>query len=553
MSIRLHQFMTVVLLTTSTGCDPGRDAEGADRAWVAEPGLRFSVPRVGKADGAASGFLDDEALARVELGLEQAIASTALRITALESAIASLEQRHALGLNEINELVRQIEARKRELEDNLKAKASVSILAGLAGLAFGLPVFGLVSAGSLASAIKDDSRIRDLQSRLRQAQALRDQIALELQTYRQRREALATKLAALRAAKVELLALLAGEPPAPVQGETRPFGASAALDEVHWRLGVMRRILANNHAQLGLLSEVRALAVELAAVIDQALETVRAVAAAADEMLADSDDELSRLAALAVAPDPGATALAWLEDLVAARTRELLAHYDRPVVGFVEFLLAHRTSTLAEVAADLRERLVDRILSAVLPQPADAGEAGEGDAGASGNGDASAEGGPAGFVIDELEPNDLGFVLDEDWQAKVDTSSLGRATPLRPLGEGGEGLVRGTFTFGDGETTYDDGDLFAIEVDAAMALSVELRWNDARVDLDFALLGPTDGGGVDFRATAEDPSVHPERGTTDFELAPGEAWYLYISGFKGPPGATVEWEARLSGAAHVHP
>lgn len=355
----------LVLVFGASACDSspgGTDAteppgsEGAGR-------LRFRVPTVGKADGEV-GFLPAEQLAAVEASLETAIIATEAKIVALEADIAGIEARQREKLDEIDSLLRQIEARKSEIESNLEAKAAVGVISGIFGIFF--PPVLLVTGASLLAAYDDDQLLDHLESRLARARADRSALEQQRAQYLVKASALKQELETLRAVKIELVALLASEPPLVDSSLARPLGASPMLDQVRWRIETMRRLLANNRSQIEVLEAIRALAIELERAIDQALATVRELAAAADEMLADSNEAFEALIALALAPDPLAAAELWLEGWLAAKTRALLAHYEWPVADFVDFLISHRASSVGEVLADLRARLVDAIGNAVL-------------------------------------------------------------------------------------------------------------------------------------------------------------------------------------------
>lgn len=363
--MRARRLVGVLLLVSfSAGaCDvsPGdTSAAGSERASA----FHFRAPTAGKADGAEAGFLVPTELAQVQTALEQAIAATESKIRQLEADIAKLEADSANKLNEVNSLLSQIESRKRQIKSNLEAKQASAVISGIFGFFF--PVAWVVTAASVAAAISDDQTLTSLQGSLTRARADRDALEAKRRDYLTRRDALRAELVPLKTAKAELIALLQGSPPAVDAQAQRPAGASPELDAAVWRVGVMRQILGNNQAQIVILTKIRTLAAELNASIDAALKTVRELAAAADKMLADSDAQIDELIALAFSPDPLAAAEAWLERIIAAKTKALLAYYGWPVDGFVDFLVKHRTSSFDGIVADLQGKLVDAITNAVL-------------------------------------------------------------------------------------------------------------------------------------------------------------------------------------------
>lgn len=353
----------LVVNFTVAACDATPESR---QSGTADQALRyhFQAPSAGKADGVANGLLAPTELAQIQGVLEAAIAATEARIATLETDIAKLESDAQKKLAEINSLLSQIESRKRAIESNLKAKQASAVISGIFGFFF--PPAWVVTAASVASAISDDSTIKSLQSKLSQARSDRDALEKQRIEYRKRRDALRAELVPLRTAKVELVALLGSSPPAFDTVSERPEGASAELDALAWQVRVMRQVLANNHAQIAILTKLRALAVDFSSAVDAALKTVRDLATAADQMLAESNAAFDELVALALSGDPLAAAQAWLERVLAAKTKALLHYYDWPVAGFVDFLIGHRDVGLDAVVAELRAELIDAITNAVV-------------------------------------------------------------------------------------------------------------------------------------------------------------------------------------------
>ena len=360
-----RQLLSSLLLVSFTvaACDASPES---GQSGTGDQALRyhFQAPSAGKADGVATGLLAPTELAQIQGALEAAIAATETRIAKLETDIAKLESDSNKKLAEINSLLSQIESRKRAIESNLKAKQASAFISGIFGFFF--PPAWIVTAASVAAAIADDSEIKSLQGKLSKAKTDRDALAAQRADYVKRRDSLRAELVPLRAAKVELVALLGSSPPAFETVSERPEGASVELDALAWRVRVMRQVLANNNAQIAILTKLRALAVDFSSAVDAALKTVRDLAAAADQMLAESNAAFDELVALALSGDPLAAAQAWLERILAAKTKALLDYYDWPVAGFVDFLIDHRDVGLDAVVAELRAELIEAITDAVV-------------------------------------------------------------------------------------------------------------------------------------------------------------------------------------------
>jgi subtilisin-like proprotein convertase family protein len=322
----------------------GKEAEG--------PALTIQDFDASKSDEAGGeAILPAEELASVERNLRNAITAVEREIARLESEIAKLETDNRTKAAEIDSLVRQIESRRSELEAEYNRKRDAALI---------FAIFGYfdASAISLVAMMNDDSRLRQLNGDLSRAQSQQADIRSRQASYQRQRDALRAQLSTLRTRRDELLAILASPPPTAVPDALRDHPELARLAH---RVRTLESVLDNGNEQVAVLTAIRDLALGLSDAMDATLATLRSFADAADRAVRESRAEFHELLELLASGDPSAAAQRWLEDQVAARTRELLSALDWPAELLVEHLLATRAGGELDVDA-LREDLLDAIL-----------------------------------------------------------------------------------------------------------------------------------------------------------------------------------------------
>lgn len=323
--------LRVVLLGTFLGL--------ATSAWVGcgsndqSQSFNFLPPQAGKADGANSALLPADELARLDQKLTAAVAAAEARIASLQDQIATGEADLQSKQSQIDSLISQIEQRKRVVTQNYNNSINV----GLLGAFFGFP---LVSAVSLVQAMDQDAILQSLNSQLVTAQQQRDQVASEIANYRSRRDAIAAQLAPVEQTYADLKGLLASN-------NYPPIAAPADVNKAKWgetrlqrgRITTLGKVLDNCTTQITLLQKLLALVSAANDEVNAALTTVKALAEAADQEAERSTELFQSLLKIALSGDPNAAASEWLQDALAAKTRQALAALDWPAQAFVDALL----------------------------------------------------------------------------------------------------------------------------------------------------------------------------------------------------------------------
>lgn len=337
MESRMSRTILVALLTLAA-------CMSADEKSELDP-FTIHVDPEGKADGEA-GVVSAEDLARIDGALDAAITRGEQTIAQLEDDIARLERENQAKLDEIAALVRQIEQRKSELQQ--QANNNLLLCAF-----FPNPAICFVSV-----MIANDGRIQQLErDRARAQEALR-RGQEQLARYTERRNVLREKIAPLREGRTRLVALLRNG----VDPGTLPAVLTAGSREAraYTRADAITRISLATHAEIELLVEIRNAAAELAGQLDTALATVRALATDVDELVAAARGDFMDAIEALLSGDADALARDWLDDALAARTRDMLGDLDWPARELVDHLIAARPGDEADLDA-LARSLLDKL------------------------------------------------------------------------------------------------------------------------------------------------------------------------------------------------
>jgi proprotein convertase P-domain-containing protein len=302
-------------------------------------------------------LLGAEEIEALETALTSAIAAADEAIADLEGQIAGLEVDQQVKASEIETLVGQIEARRSEIEASYQSNQNLCLLCVI----IGCPSVCYVS---LANMLDDDARLDELDGDLALAHQQQASILQQLAEYRSRRDQLRAELETLRTARTTLVEQL-------TSGTLTPRPALADYPELADRVArieLLQSVLDNTTDQVSILEEIRTLAQAVDAAFDDALVVLRQLAADADAAAADSRRAILELVELLTAPDPNAAAAAWLEDLVAQKTRALIAAMDWPMTDFITKLLTDRGPTDPAARATL-ELGLELALGVTEPEP----------------------------------------------------------------------------------------------------------------------------------------------------------------------------------------
>jgi hypothetical protein len=326
--------MVLALLAAVTGaaCSSPEAGKGEGEAFdLGRPSEE------GKTDGDTP-LLSSAELRRLERALEDAIEAAEAHIAELTRDIEKLESDNQAKAMEIQAIIDRINGRKREIEDQYNSNRNLCLVCLFLGCA---PICFV----TLAQQIDQDAEIRTLNERLAAA-------------YQERKATLVEKVSALQTHKEHLLRLLQ-------RGTAQPRAGLEAYPELAAQAGrvdMLTEVLDDSHQQIALLGEIRELAQALSDKLDAALANVTGLATAADALLQRMRDDTLEILRLLVAPSPAAAVEAWLEREVARRTRELLGTLDWPASLFVDFLIRTRGEGSEAELADLRERVLERLL-----------------------------------------------------------------------------------------------------------------------------------------------------------------------------------------------
>ncbi len=337
----LLAFASITAPLLHAGCTGASDKE-------AEDPFAIHISSDGKADGTA-GVVSAEDLARIDGAFETAIARGDTTVASLEREIARLEADNQRKVDEIAQLVRQIDQRRRELEDQQRNNLIFCVF------------FPNPATCALAVIIANDGRMRALEGDRARAQEEQRRVLEDLAAYTHRRDELRARIAPLRASRARLIGLLRNGVPAVPVPSVLTVGSPAA--RAYNRVEVLRRIGDATRNEIALLVEIRNAAAELAAALDTALATVRALATDVDELLADARGDFFDMIEAVLSGNADALARDWLDDALASRTREMLAGLGYPAGDLVEHLIATRGEGEVDLAA-LTRSLLDKLQGA---------------------------------------------------------------------------------------------------------------------------------------------------------------------------------------------
>jgi hypothetical protein len=328
--MRLANLAFIPLLITSC-------VEEAPPNKAGEP---FDVSEPGKADG----MLSATEKARFEDAVDEAVAAAEATIAKLETEIAKLEQGHAAKQKEADDLVRRIADREAEL----RRQADNNLL-----LCAFFPDPAICFAAVI---IANDSTLKQWRSQLDAARAEQSRIAAELAGYRTKRDALRARIAPVREGKQQLLTLLQN----PGTLASSPLlvdspDASAAFGRVEL-IGRLETAMAT---EIELLVDIRNAAVETSQVLDESLKTLRALEKSVDELVTAQRERFMEALKKLISGDAGALAEKWLEEAIAAKTRELLKGLEWPASEFARFLIKNRNGggDLDKLLQDILQKL----------------------------------------------------------------------------------------------------------------------------------------------------------------------------------------------------
>ncbi|MDB4944756.1 MAG: hypothetical protein JWP97_4290 [Labilithrix sp.] len=276
------------------------------------------------------------------VALDEAIAELHTHIASIETEIATLEQQNASKIAEIDQLVRNIEARKAEVQAAYERDQQNALIFCLFG-------YCNVGAASLVMALENDGRVKQLQHELADAQAQQASAHAQLDEFRAKKTLLDAKLGSLRVTEQVLAGLVA----------TDDAPTEAPLQQLAHRADRLVALKNNLQTQAATLGEVKALATDLATVIDSALVKVATASAKADKLAAAAQKQTYELLRILAAGDPDAAAETWLEKLVAKKTKDLLAQIGWNPDAFIDQLVVRALPGQEQTPAAqlLRQRL----------------------------------------------------------------------------------------------------------------------------------------------------------------------------------------------------
>ena len=300
----------------------------------------FTVSEPGKADD----MLPAADKARLVSAFDDAIASAEATVVSLEREIANLEASHAAKQREADMLVARIAAREQELKDQYNRNLVLCVF-------FPNPAICI-----LATYIANDSTLRSYKQQLEAAKAQQRTIMTNIASYGVKRDAIRAKLEPVRAGKARLLAKLRGGAPSELPPE---LAGSPETAQAYWRIDATAKLTTAIQLEIGLLLDLRNAAVELAQVLDQSVRTLRALEQGVDQLVQQQRQVFMDHLAAFLTGDPAALAEQWLEEALAARTRELLDALEFPLNEFARFLASRGGE------ADV-EQLVVRLMRSLI-------------------------------------------------------------------------------------------------------------------------------------------------------------------------------------------
>jgi hypothetical protein len=304
----------------------------------------FAIDDLGKADG----VLSSADRQRIETAFDQAIESAEATVTHLEAEIVELEASHAAKQAEADRLVTQIASREEDIRRNFNNNVIFC-------------AFFPSPACFLATALSNDSALRQFREQLSRAQSEQTRIRNDIAAYGRKRDAIRAKIAPLRDGKTRVLAMLNGSAPHTAPAE---LAGDPAAAEAYWRAGAMADVQAAVAEEVRLLLELRDAAVELANTLDQSLLTLRRLEESVATLVEKQREQFMKLVIGVLTGDPAAAAQKFLDGQIAARTRSVLNQLEWPLNEFAMYLASKRGE--GDVQA-LYRRLLEKLLADAQP------------------------------------------------------------------------------------------------------------------------------------------------------------------------------------------
>jgi hypothetical protein len=171
-----------------------------------------------------------------------------------------------------------------------------------------------------------------------------------------------------------LLALLTGGGAELVLTPEAAAMAPLEVLEAGRRVVILQQVAGKSREEIQLLESLHALASALGAKLDEALGVVRGLEAAANDLVAASQEDFHRLLTIFLAGDPVGAATRFLTAELARRARDLLGTFAQPAAQFVDFLVRFHGASSPEEAEALRDRLIKAIVDGVIDTAAGAVE-----------------------------------------------------------------------------------------------------------------------------------------------------------------------------------
>ncbi len=310
----------------------------------------------GKRDGSA--VLPEAELRAIEATLEGAIADAEIEIAALETEIASLESSNAAKLAQIDDLLRQVAARRREIEEEYERKRRNAVIFAFLG-------YPDLSTVSLVQAMNDDARLRQLDASLSAARSDADRLRADIADYVARRDAMRHELASLEATRDRLLEELRSPTPASLPEIVTAHPDLVALAT---RIETLEEIESTSLSQVEILTAMRDAALRVSRPLDAALRSAQALAQTAARLAEASREETYEVLKMLLSGEPEARARRWLDQRLAQETKNMLRALGLPPFGFVAHLLAGESITGRD-RDELERALLTRISGSEPSEP----------------------------------------------------------------------------------------------------------------------------------------------------------------------------------------
>jgi len=341
MDSRMARKLPVALLAFVVGAGA---CTGTEDKLELDP-FDIHVDPEGKADGEA-GVVSAEDLARIDGAFEAAITRGEATIAQLEADIARLERENQQKLDQIAALVRQIEQRRSELQQQANNNLIFCAFIPNPAICF------------LSVMIANDGRMQQLERDRAAAQEQLRRGQEQHARYTERRNVLREKIVPLRESRTRLVGLLRNGLPAGPLPAVLTAGSPEA--RAYNRAEVLRHLSEATRSEIELLVEIRNAAAELAGQLDTALATVRALATDVDQLVEDARGDFMDAIEAVLSGDADALARDWLDEALAARTRDMLSGLDWPARELVDHLIANRATGEVDLDA-LARSLLDKL------------------------------------------------------------------------------------------------------------------------------------------------------------------------------------------------